>query len=458
MTAFCKTAVWMMLPVFPSLALAAVTFADVKPILRKHCEGCHQAGEVGPMAFGTYKQTRPWAKAIRQAVMERSMPPWHADAETSHRIRNSRALGEAEIGTIVKWVDGGSLDVTVEGRVEARVEGRAEGAASAVVADPARPSGWQLGKPDVVIRVPGYKVPAQGTLQYTFLVTPMNFADDRWIAAAEWKIDQRAVVHHMNAFVRPPGSSYLKTALANQLYVATKDERGARRGDEKEVDRRELLIGYEPGYRPAPWGEGRAKLIRKGSDVVFEIHYTANGTAMEDYSELGIYFAKGAPKERVLSLSPADSKLAIPPGDAQYRSSMRATFSRDVKLISMQPHMHLRGKDFDIQATYVDGRTEALLRVPRYDFRWQTTYFLADPIVMERGSSLDFVAHFDNSANNKFNPDPSQTVYWGDQSWEEMNIGFIEVAFPADADPNVAVLSDTSKPAPGLSIAPLIGR
>ena len=321
------TAFWMMMPALPSLALAAVTFADVKPILRERCEGCHQAGEIGPMAFGTYKQTRPWAKAIRQAVMERSMPPWHADAETSRRIRNSRALSEAEIGTIVKWVDSGSLD------------GSAEGTALEAVAVPARPSGWQLGKPDLVIRVPGYKVPAQGTVQYTFLITPVNFTEDRWIAAAEWKIDQRALVHHMNAFVRPPGSSYLKTAPVNRLYVASKDERGARRDDEKEVDRRELLIGYEPGYRPAPWGEGRAKLIRKGSDVVFEIHYTANGAAVDDYSELGIYFAKDAPKERVLSLSPADSKLAIPPGDAQYRSSARATFTRDVKLISMQPHI-----------------------------------------------------------------------------------------------------------------------
>ena len=436
------TAFFMMLLALPSMAMAAVTYADVKPILRERCEGCHQAGEIGPMAFGTFRQTRPWAKAIRQAVMERTMPPWHADEETSRRIRNSRALTGTEIEAIVKWVDGGAV----------------EGSALEAVAAAARPTGWQLGKPDLVIRVPGYKVPAQGTVQYTFLVTPTNFTGDRWIAAAEWKIDQRAMVHHMNAFVRPPGSSYLKTAPVNQLYVATKDERLARRDDEKEVDRRELLIGYEPGYQPAPWGEGRAKLIRKGSDVVFEIHYTANGADVEDYSELGIYFAKQTPKERVLSLAPADSKLAIPPHDARYPSSARATFTRDVKLISMQPHMHLRGKDFDIRATYADGRTDALLRVPRYDFRWQTTYFLAEPLVMSRGSSMDFLAHFDNSANNKFNPDPSKTVYWGDQSWEEMNIGFIEVAFPAEADGNVAVLSDTSKPAPGAASGKLVGR
>ena len=427
---------WILLT-FPTLAAAAVTYDDVKPILRDRCEGCHRPGEIAPMAFGTYKQTRPWAKAIRQAVIDRSMPPWHADAETSRRIRNARALTKTEIDTLVKWVDGGA----------------AEGAATAETpAITSQPTGWRLGKPDLIVRVPGYKVPAEGTIQYTFLVTPSNFTEDHWIAAAEWKIDQRAVVHHMNAFIRPQGSSYLKAVPLNQLYVASKDQRLARRDDEKEVDRRELLIGYEPGYRPAPWGEGRAKLIRKGSDVVFEIHYTANGSAVEDHSELGIYFAKEPPKERVLSLSPADSKLAIPAGDPNYASSVKATFTSDVKLISMQPHMHLRGKDFDIRATYPDGRTDALLRVPRYDFRWQTTYFLADPIVMTRGSTMDFLAHFDNSANNKFNPDPSKTIYWGDQSWEEMNIGFIEVAFPADADPNVAILSDTSRPAPTASI------
>jgi hypothetical protein len=423
---------WIAICALPSVAMAAVTYADVQPILRQRCEGCHQTGEIGPMAFGTYGQARPWAKAIRQAVLERTMPPWHADAETSRRILNSRALTGAEIEKVVAWVDGGAV----------------EGPPVKTVAREVRPTGWQLGKPDLVIRVPGYKVPARGTVQYTFLITPTHFTEDQWIAAAEWKIDQRTLVHHMNAFVRPPGSSYLKNAPVGQLYVASKDERGARRDDEKEVDRRELLIGYEPGYRPAPWGQGRAKLIRKGSDVVFEIHYTANGSEAEDHSELGIYFAKEPPLERVLSLAPADSKLAIPPGDAKYASSARATFTSDVKLISMQPHMHLRGRDFDIKAQYADGRTDSLLRVPRYDFNWQTTYFLAEPIPLTRGTSLEFVAHFDNSANNKFNPDPSKTVYWGDQSWEEMNIGFIEVAFPASADANVAVLSDTSKPAP----------
>lgn len=414
---------------------APPTYQDVQPVFRSRCQTCHQKGEIGPMPLTSYQDTRPWAKAIRQAVAQRTMPPWHADAETSRHIANARRLTDAEVEQIVAWIDGGAP----------------EGAPVKTDVVERGPDTWRLGKPDLVIRVPGFRVPATGVVEYTFLVSPTNLPRDTWIAAAEWRMDQRGMIHHMNAFVRPPGSSYVKPAPVRQFYVASKSERAARRDDENEVDRRELLLGYEPGYRPAPWGEGRAKLLRKGSDIVFEMHYNPNGTAAVDYSELGLYFAKEEPRERVLSLAPGDSKLAIPPNDGNYRSAVTATFTADVKLISLQPHMHLRGKSYEIRATYPDGRQEALVRVPRYDFNWQTIYFLDQPRSLPKGTVLDCIAHFDNSPNNRFNPDPSQTIYWGDQSWQEMNIGFLEVAFPATADPNVAILSDTSKPAPGLT-------
>jgi hypothetical protein len=414
----------------------SLTYRDIQPVLARRCQSCHQAGEIGPMPLTSYQEVRPWAKAIRQAVVQRTMPPWHADRETSVHIANSRMLPDSEVRLISEWVEAGAP----------------EGAPLARSVPAREPDGWKLGKPDLVIPVPGFQVPAKGVVEYTFLVTPLHLTEDRWIAAAEWKVDQRAVVHHMNAFVRPPGSSYIKSAPVGRFYVASKSERGARREDEAEVDRRELLLGYEPGYRPAPWGEGRAKLIRKGSDLVFEIHYNPNGTALTDHSELGIYFAKEPPRERVLSLAPGDSKLAIPPGDGNYRSAITATFTTPVKLISLQPHMHLRGKSYEIRARFPDGRTESLLRVPRYDFNWQTIYFLSEPLDLPKGTVLDCVAHFDNSANNKFNPNPSEAVYWGDQSWQEMNIGFLEVAFPASADANVAILSDTTKPSPGAAL------
>lgn len=418
-----------------SASAADVTFTrDVYPILRANCSGCHQAGEIGPMPLTTYAEARPWAAAIRQAVATRTMPPWHADAATSHRIANARALTEAEVRTITTWADTGAR----------------QGPAMKVKAlEAATAEGWRLGKPDLIVRVNGFKIPATGTVEYTFLVTPVELKEDMWIEAAEWRIDKRQSLHHMNAFIRPPGSSYIADAPLNTHYVASKNERGARRPDELETNRRELLIGYEPGYRPIGWGEGRGKLLRKGSDIVFEMHYNTSGRELVDNSELGIYFAKTPPRERVLSITPADSKFAIPPGDGNYRSEARAQFTEPVKLISMQPHMHLRGKDFRIDATYADGRHETLLNVPRYDFRWQTTYFLRDPLALPAGTTLEVVAHFDNSANNPANPDPKQTVRWGDQSWEEMNIGFLEVAFPATANAEVAKLSDTPKPAPG---------
>ncbi|HYZ82783.1 MAG TPA: thiol-disulfide isomerase, partial [Bryobacteraceae bacterium] len=279
--------------------------------------------------------------------------------------------------------------------------------------------------------------------------SPTQLKEDRWVAAAEWKIDKRNVVHHMNAFIRPEGSSYVKEAPVGKLYVASREERAARRDDEREVDRRQLLVGYEPGYRPIPWGPTRAKLLPAGSDIVLEIHYNPNGVDVTDYSELGLYFAKEPPAERVLTISPADSKFTIPPFDPAYRSVTGATLTSDVKLISLQPHMHLRGKSYEIAVKYPDGRREVLLNVPKYDFNWQTTYFLKEPRVLPKGSQLECIAVFDNSRNNKWNPDPSVPVQWGDQSWEEMNIGFTEIAIDAKRDPEVAQLHGTTRAAPG---------
>lgn len=421
---------WMLTLAAPLVMGAPVYHGEVRGILENRCVSCHRAGEIGPMPLGTYAEVRPWAKALRQAVSRGTMPPWHADRAKSVTFHNDRSLTALERATLVAWVDAGAP----------------EGTPSAMPPKAPSTSGWRLGKPDLVVRIPKFKVPDQGTIEYTFLVTPTDLPEAKWIAAAEWKIDQRSVVHHINAFVRPKGSSYVSDAPAGQFFVATKASRAARRPDEREADRRELLVGYEPGYWPMAWGEGRAKLLPKGADIVFEMHYTANGRTAEDSSELGLYFAKEAPRERVLTITPADSAFAIPPGADNFASSTGATLKRDLTLLSMQPHMHLRGKSYRIAARYPDGRVENLIDVPRYDFNWQTTYFLAEPKRLPKGTVLECVAHFDNSPNNRFNPDPKQTVRWGDQSWEEMNIGFMEVVFPAGVDPDVVTLSGTTRP------------
>lgn len=422
-----------LLPLLAWCAPKPVTYADIRPVMERRCASCHQKGEIAPMSMLSYQETRPWAKAIRQAVLKRTMPPWHADAESSQRIHNSRLMPEAEVQQLVAWADGGAI----------------EGAPVNPIAVTKADAKYTLGKPDMVIRIPGFEVPAEGTVRYTFLVTPTNLTEDKWVSAAEWKIDQRAVVHHINAFVRPPGSSYVATAPKGQLYVASGAERSFRHPNEREIDRRELLVGYEPGYRPIPWGPRQAKLIRKGSDIVFEIHFTTNGKAAIDHSELGIYFAKQAPAERVVTITPADSKLAIPAGDPNYRSFVWAELKSAAKLISLQPHMHLRGKAYRIDAVYPDGRRDTLVNVPRYDFNWQTTYFLKDPIALPKGTKLECTGWFDNSPNNPANPDPTKVIHWGDQSWEEMNVGFIEIAFDRRGDGDIVTLSDTTKPAAG---------
>ena len=409
--------------VLVGLAVAALAFgapsfsADVYPIVKAKCQGCHQKGEVAPMPFTSFADTRPWARAIRDAVMRGAMPPWHADGKASAAFQNDRSLTAAERETIAAWVAAGAP----------------EGPAMEYPAPRKSDTGWKLGKPDLVLRVPGYHVPAKGDVPYTFVAFPTNLKQDTWIHAAEWRIDKREVVHHMNAFVRPPGSSYVEGHEPLQFFVPTLTQRRVGRPGEGAYARRELLIGYEPGYNPIPWGPKQGKLIKAGSDVVFESHFNPNGTEMVDYSELGIYFAKEAPAERVVSLSVQNMDFVIPPGDGNFRSDASVTFDAPVKVISVQPHMHLRGKAMRIQAAVAGGAAETapVIDVPRYDFHWQTTYFLREPLDLPRGSRLDCAAWFDNSPNNKYNPDAKRAVPWGDQSWDEMHIGFVEVSFDA---------------------------
>ena len=410
---------------FPVLSVGQ-TFADVYPILRARCQSCHQEGEIGPMAFTNYSDTRPWAKAIREAVVRRTMPPWHADKRSTLEFHNDRSLPSAEIQKIVAWVD----------------KGAAEGRKIDTPKPEKRDGGWKLGKPDVVLRIPGYKIPARGEIPYTFVINSAGLTEDKWIRAAEFRIDKRSVVHHMNAFIRPPGSSYLEGLEREHFLVPTLTQRRVGRPGEGLFERRELLLGYEPGYAPIPWREDQAKLIRAGSDIVFEIHYTANGKEQTDYSEFGLYFADKAPRERVLSTQTQDMEIAIPAGDANYKSSASITFGQPVKLISLQPHMHLRGKAMEIRARYPDGRVETLLDVPHYSFNWQTTYFLEKPKLLPAGSTIESTAVFDNSPNNPYNPDPNKMIKWGDQSWDEMHIGFMEIAF--DAGVNAETVIDTA--------------
>lgn len=371
---------------------------DVAPILAKNCQGCHRPGETAPMPLLSYKEARPWAKSIREAVILKRMPPWYADSHFG-KFSNDRSLSQADIDTLVAWADTGA----VEGDTK-----RAPKPAQFV-------DGWTIGTPDLVLEMTKeYQVPATGTIKYEYFTIPTQFTEDKWVKMAEVRPGNRALVHHVIAFVKEPKKP------------------GETRSSKED---REFLVGFAPGSMPEIMGPGRAKLIKAGSEIVFQVHYTANGTAGVDRSKVGLIFAKEPPRERVMTLSANNSKFVIPAGDPNYEVESRFTVRSDTTLTALFPHMHLRGKDFEYRLTLPNGEKSTLLNVPNYSFSWQLSYELAQPIQLPKGSVIECTAHYDNSPNNKNNPDATKEVRHGDQSWEEMMIGFFNVAFDASADP-----------------------
>jgi hypothetical protein len=411
-----------------SLAASApsqITFTkDVLPIMQKRCQGCHRPGEVAPMSFLTYNEVRPWAKAIREAVLTKKMPPWFADPHYG-KFSNDRSLAKNEIDTLVSWVDGGVR----------------EGDPKDAPAPVAWVDGWSIGKPDAVFEMPhDFDVPAAGTIEYQYIVIPSGFTKDTWVQAAEARPGNRKLVHHIIAFVRPPGSKWLSEAKPGVPFVpeAKKDDEKKKKknddGDDSAASP-ELLIGFAPGLVPMTLPSTQAKLVKAGSDFVFQMHYTATGKAGTDRSRIGVIFAKEPPKERVFTSNATNSKFVIPPGDPAFKVVSSITLQQSARLVDLMPHMHYRGKDFEYRAVYPTGEEQTLLSVPKYDFNWQLFYYLSDPIVLPKGTHIDCTAHFDNSPNNKYNPDPKAEVRWGDQTWEEMMIGWFDVAVDANSDP-----------------------
>ena len=397
-----------------------VTFnRDVLPILQEHCQTCHRPGEVGPMALLTYEGTRPWAKAMKAAVLARKMPPWFADPKYGH-FANDRSLTEAEIAIIGKWADPGAL----------------EGDAKDKPAPIEWVDGWNIPKPDLIVEMPNeIDVPAKGTVEYTYIIVPTGFTKDTWVEQMEMRPGNRAVVHHANIYIRRPNSPWLRQYPIGVAFVPeeqkTSSSAGAPLADEN-------VAGYTPGKQTVVLSPGKAKLIPAGSDIVFQIHYTANGTATKDRTKFGMVLAKEQPDMRVARIYAANNTLVIPPGAADYKVEVSATLQEETTLVSLKPHVHLRGKSMEFRAVYPNGEKEILLNVPNYDFNWQQEFILSEPKTLPKGTRLEMSCSFDNSPNNKFNPDPAKEVRWGDQSWEEMAIAYFEVGFSPKVDiPNL---------------------
>jgi hypothetical protein len=280
-------------------------------------------------------------------------------------------------------------------------------------------------------------------------VVPTGFTEDKWVTMAEARPGNRKVVHHIIAFVREPGSPWMKDAKPGVPYVPQKGAPNTSSGGGKGT---EMLVGYAPGFVPEAYAPGQAKLVKAGSDIVLQMHYTANGKTVEkDRSRVGFSFAKEPPKQRVMTLAAGNNKFVIPPGAENHQVDSQFTFQSEVTLLNLTPHMHLRGKAFDYRLTYPTGEKQALLSVPRYDFNWQLTYDLAKPLVVPAGTRMDCSGWFDNSANNKANPDPTVEVRFGEQSWEEMMIGFFNVAFDAKLDPAEIFRKKKTEPTPSAS-------
>ena len=375
-------------------AVGPVTYAgDVAAIVQSKCAGCHRPGQVAPFALRTYEDARRRASLIAEVVADRRMPPWHADPRHG-RFANDRSLSPRERNVLLAWADQGAPPGDLAAAPPARDD----------------PQEWTIGTPDVVFAMAEpFLVPAEGVVNYQKFRVPTHFREDVWVQAAEARPGDRRVVHHLCVF--------LDEKVANAEGRAERPE----------------LVCYAPGDMPSVFPPGSAKRVPAGSTLILEVHYTPIGTERPDRSRVGLIFARGPIRHRATTqgISRKDFKLAPGEADREVRSTF--SFPWDARLLSLSPHMHYRGRDFRYTAFYPDGRSEVLLNVPAYDFAWQSVYRLIAPKPMPRGTRIDCVAHFDNSAANPVNPDPAATVRWGEQIWDEMMIGYIDydVAVPA---------------------------
>jgi hypothetical protein len=387
---------------------ASVTFTkDVLPILQKNCQSCHRPGEFAPFSLLSYQDARPYGRAIKNAVSIGQMPPWFAD-EGFAKYSNDKRLSKRDVETLVAWVD----------------KGAPEGDPKDAPPPAHFEDGWQI-KPDMIIEMPKpFHLPASGTINYQNMVVKVNFPEDRWVIAAEMRPGNRKGVHHGRVNLRPPDSDYMKDAEPGLAYENGDKRLGRSSGV---ID---LLGKFNPGLGEQAFNAfDSAKFVPKGSDVIFNLHYTSYGEEGDDQSKIGLVFAaKGwSPKWRYfVHNGPLANNLAIPPHDANAEVVGELTTQVPMKLAYMQPHMHLRGKDFEMRLIFPSGDTKTVLK-GKWNFDWHLGYDLDAPIDLPIGTRLVSICHFDNSVANKNNPDPSKLVFWGDQNWDEMQNIFIGV-------------------------------
>jgi len=427
--------------------LKALTFnKDVAPIFYKSCAECHRPGEAAPFSVLNYKDVRPWARSIKEKVVSRQMPPWHADPTVGHWANDPR-LSQAQVDTISAWVDGGAI----------------EGNPKDLPPPPQFVEGWGIGTPDVIIQMPEeYSVEASGPDEYQYFDTPTNFKEDKYVQMAEARPGNRKVVHHIIAFVVPPGqpslnmipkeqrSAALEGSLKNTpfyrdgfLIRMKKDQPVYNDGSEVPANLKgfnavdDFLTAYAPGSDYGEWKPGTAKKIPAGATIRFQVHYSKiAGSVQKDRSMIGLIFAKQPPEKLMRTRAVANVFFEIPPNADRHRVTAAWKPSLDINLYSLMPHMHYRGVAMEYKVFYPDGRSEVLLNVPAYSFNWQMAYRPQAPIHIPAGSKIQVTGYFDNSTKNKFNPDPNQAVRQGEPTYDEMMMGFMD--YTAEKPQNLA--------------------
>ena len=370
---------------------AAISYShDVAPILEKHCVACHSPGNIGPFTFANYQKVKSKSDMIEEAVLSRRMPPWSADPEEGH-FKHERTMTMDETRTLLAWVRQGAP------------RGDGEDPLPQFKVDPM--PDWPLGQPDFIVKLPHpEEVPAAGTLEYRRVKIDSPVAEDTWLGAVAIKPGNRKVLHHCIVRMQP------KT------------------GEESQAGRGEWLQGWAPGLQSERYPEGTGCQLKKGSVLELELHYTTMGSEQTDATEIGFYKLPGKPKLVCKMLGAYNLGFSIPPGSSEAETEAVVGIPHDTWLYAMGPHMHLRGAWMRYEALYPSGKQETLLSVPHYDFNWQTSYALQEPKLLPAGTWILCTGGFDNSAQNPNNPAPQSRVGWGDQSFNEMFIGFLETA------------------------------
>ncbi|HIA48315.1 MAG TPA: hypothetical protein EYN96_10210 [Candidatus Hydrogenedentes bacterium] len=368
---------------------------DVAPIMFENCTDCHRVGQIGPMSLLTYQEVRPWAKSIGKYVGDRAMPPWDADHGYGP-WKDDRSLSQDEIDTIVNWVNTGAPRGNPKDLPAAPVYGE---------------SAWTLGEPDYVIEFDNYDVAAGGPDQFHDFNVQTELSEDKWITKVEILPGASEVVHHVILW----------------------------KGDRGDSNPTGWIGAWAAGADPMQFHEGTGRMLQKGAVVRGDFHYHPAEESYTDKTQVGFHFSKSEVTKELVNLWVMNSEFAIPAGASNHEVKSRYTFAEDSHLISLAPHMHYRGKDFVYTATYPDGREKELLKVSDYDFNWQTAYIFENPEAMPKGTRIDCVAHFDNSEGNEANPDPTKTLYFGPESYDEMMIGFIDYIVDEGVSPSAKV-------------------